>query len=356
MVRIAFNTELPAGQAPEWVQLIPAGPHVEGRDGRSWVFDEASASLVLNAFTSRGMPVPIDWEHASERLAPKGQEAPAAGWIDRLELRGDRTMWGHVEWTQRAANQVASREYRYLSPAFWFDPKTMRIKALDSVGLTNNPNLRLIALNEQARNLEDEDMDLKALCTLLGLAETATVEQIVQAVTGLKADLDKATNKPQPAALPKALCTALGINDNATAEQAAAKVGELAKAAVVDMSRFAPRADLEIALNRASDAEGKLKKIEVAAREAEIVAAVDAAQAAGKFAPASREFYLAMCRKEGGLEEFKAFAASAPQVIAEPELPGKPKAGEGGKALNAMEAEIAAAFGNTPEDLAKYGK
>lgn len=353
MYQFALNVELPAGQAPEWVQLIPAGPKVVGVDGRSWIFDQAAAGLVMNNFAGRGLPLAIDWEHAGEYRARKGEEAPAAGWLDRVEVR-DGSLWGRVEWTPRAANQISNREYRFLSPAFYFDPKTTRITALESAGLTNNPNLRLAALNQrQARNMEDEDMDLKALCVALELAETASLEQCVQAVTGLKAALDKAKNQSQPATLPKALCTALGINESATAEQAAAKVGELAKAAVVDMAKFAPRSDLDLALNRASEAEGKLKQIEAEANEAKIVAAVDKAQGEGKFAPASRDFYLAMCRKEGGLAEFERFATSAPKVIAHPELPAKPS-GEGGAGrLSKEELAVCHAMGVTVEDYAK---
>lgn len=98
-------------------------------------------------------------------------------------------------------------------------------------------------------------------------------------MTSPKADLDKATNQPQPAALPKALCTALGLNDDATADQAAAKAAELAKAATVDLACVrAPRGP-EQALNRAGTAEGELREIKAKAHEAEIEAAVNQAQA-----------------------------------------------------------------------------
>lgn len=136
------------GRAPEWVQIIPAGPEVKGRDGRAWTFGPAEAQAVLAAFRGNNGPLPVDWEHSSETRAPKGEEAPAAGWITALEVRGG-SLWGRVEWTPRAAGQIANREYRFLSPVFCFSRQDGKIKALVSAGLTNSPNLPLLALNRQ---------------------------------------------------------------------------------------------------------------------------------------------------------------------------------------------------------------
>lgn len=32
-----------SGDVPEWVELLPAGPEVQGRDGRSWRLTDAAA-------------------------------------------------------------------------------------------------------------------------------------------------------------------------------------------------------------------------------------------------------------------------------------------------------------------------
>ena len=109
---LALNTDLsalpsPDGQAPDWIELIPAGPTVTGRDGRTWLFDELAQQLVLAAFTGRAIDMVIDWEHATEVAAPQGTPAPAAGWIDKLEIR-NAALWGHVSWTPRAGEQVAA--------------------------------------------------------------------------------------------------------------------------------------------------------------------------------------------------------------------------------------------------------
>lgn len=120
-ILVALNTDLSAqpqadGQAPEWIELIPTGPTMIGRDGRFWLFDELSQGLVIDGFTARSIGLAVDWEHASEIKAPNGDEAPAAGWIDQQEIRTD-ALWGHVQWTARGGAQVAAKEYRFLSPS-----------------------------------------------------------------------------------------------------------------------------------------------------------------------------------------------------------------------------------------------
>ena len=148
-LRTALNVELPSdGSVPEWLELIPAGPIVQGMDGRAWTFGPAEMATVLAEFAQHLGEVVFDWEHASEHRAPKGEEAPAAGWIKELEPR-DGALWGRVEWTARAADQIAAREYRYASPVFLYTADAdRRIQRLTSVGLTNQPNFALKALNQ----------------------------------------------------------------------------------------------------------------------------------------------------------------------------------------------------------------
>jgi len=154
MSSIAFNTDLGAGGTPpEWVQLLPAGPTIAGRDGRSWLFDAQASNAVLSTFNARSDELPIDWEHASQHRAPNGEEAPAAGWIKELAIRAG-SLWGRVAWNARAAAQITAREYRFLSPVFDFNPDSGRIARLVCAGLTNFPNLAMTALNRQ----QDTDM------------------------------------------------------------------------------------------------------------------------------------------------------------------------------------------------------
>ena len=135
--RIALH-EQEARDVPEWVQLLPAGLF-GGRDGRGpYLLDETA---VLRAFSAGGMDLPVDYEHqtleASERKGP----VPAAGWIEALEVRGGE-LWARVSWTPRAAELIAAREYRYLSPVFRHD-EGGRIVRIEGAALTHYPNLDL---------------------------------------------------------------------------------------------------------------------------------------------------------------------------------------------------------------------
>ncbi|AZQ10120.1 phage protease [Shewanella khirikhana] len=131
--------------APEWVQVLPGGPDIKGLDGRSWIMRDPKA--VIHAFNEMKVPMVIDYEHGQEIKAPKGEEAPAAGWVEQLEIRNGE-IWAKVDWTKKASNSISSREYRFLSPAFHYNSDN-EIIALSSVGLTNKPNLVMQALNSR---------------------------------------------------------------------------------------------------------------------------------------------------------------------------------------------------------------
>ena len=64
----ALCIELLDGNAPEWVQLLPAGPEIEGRDGRKWRLDDPGHVALSSYDADRDLP--IDYEHATEIKAP----------------------------------------------------------------------------------------------------------------------------------------------------------------------------------------------------------------------------------------------------------------------------------------------
>lgn len=346
MNRIALNFELPEGSPPEWVQLLPAGPEVVGIDKRRWLFDQVALGLVLAAFPRRGRPLVIDWEHATELRAPTGEEAPAAAWMHELQDR-DGELWARVEWTPRAAEQVANREYRYLSPVFTYQQSTGRVVEIVSAGLTNSPNLRLQALNHEAEahpNQED-DMPLKPIAKALGLDDGSTADQIVTAVNTLRGKVDKVP------AVPVALCRALGLAEDTSPDGVVQAVNTM-KTQSLDLTRFVPRADYDQALAKAANAETRLKDQEAARLEGEINGLVDQAVREGKVAPASKDFFLASCRQQGGVDEFKKFLASAP-VLAADKLPPREIGADGAAKLTDTELAVCKAMGIEPKDYAK---
>lgn len=103
---------------------------------RDWQMDEAIAASLIAAFESNTKPILYDYEHNSLY-----GDSRAAGWIDKLVHVPGQGIYAHVEWTPKAAEDVAKKVYRYSSPYFLFDPKTGAVKQLISVALTNNPAL-----------------------------------------------------------------------------------------------------------------------------------------------------------------------------------------------------------------------
>ena len=327
-----FCVELPQGEgAPEWVELFPAGPQLVGRDGRSWKIEDAAAvaAASLDGNRDKKVEIPVDWEHATDVKAPKGEEAPAAGWITKLEARNG-ALWGKVEWTERGAAQVAAREYRYLSPHFQYTKQGRVVRKLLSAGLTNTPNFVMTALSREGASMNKE------ILTALGLAEDATDEQVVTAINTLKTERDSARNKE--------ILTALGLAEDATGEQAVAAVNKLKTDHAPSLDEFVPRADYDQAVAKVATATKEAQENEI---EAEITKALEA----GKITPATREYHVEQCKAEGGLERFKKYVKAAPEIARNQNrtVPAGP-----GTTLTGDSAKIAGMFGNSAEDLKKY--
>lgn len=136
------------GGLPEWIPLVPKGGEdglVQALDGRK--FYNTDPQSVVDAFNEDPRDLPLDWEHATEKVDPSvGGTAPASAWIDRMEVR-DGAIWGHVkEWTPRGADSVKNKEYRYISPAVLYKKATKVITDVISAGLVNRPAFDMPAI------------------------------------------------------------------------------------------------------------------------------------------------------------------------------------------------------------------
>lgn len=304
------------GAVPDWVQLTPKGPHLASRDGRTWELPDPDA--VVRAYAeaaAQGMEAPVDFEHATHVKGERGERADAVGWVKELDAR-DGALWGRIDWTDTGRAAIASRGYRYISPGFFFSSATRAIARLASVGLTNLPNFALPALNRAAPDHTEHDPMDPAVLEALSLKPTATAAEAVLAINTLKA-----------------------------AEQLA-----LNRAATPDPEKFVPRADHQLALNRlAAFEEGEKARAEEAA-----VAAVDAAVAAGRVAPSSRDYHLATCRQDGGLDRFKAFVAAQPALV-QPAAAAAVTTGSDA-ALTEDELAVCRMFGTDPAAFAEAKK
>lgn len=319
--------------APDRVLLIPAGRDLAGRDGQRWVFD---AERARNATAANQALIPVDFNHATELKAGKGEDTPAAGWITQVDVQ-DGALWASIEWTDRGRFAVVGRSYRYLSPAFHFDPKTREIGRIASVALVNKPNLRLPALNREEGTMDEET---KAGATGPEAASGGGGGQPAPAPAGAPG-----SGGGQPSPAPAAQSERVAQSERAAQSEPAAPAADLAA--------YVPRADYDQALARAAEAERRLGEVRAAERSAEIEAEVAAAVRAGRIAPASVEYHRQACAAEGGLERFRAFARSQPEIAGPGGLDGKSPA-PGAPSGNAEAARVAAMFGNSAEDLNRY--
>ncbi|MBS3961624.1 MAG: hypothetical protein KGZ61_07325, partial [Sandarakinorhabdus sp.] len=179
------------------VQLLPIG-QVHLRDGRGpFLLPPEHASAVVEATRRKAgrTAIMIDYDHQSFYGAKDGVggRAPAAGWIDPASLSVDATgIWGTVEWTPAAGQRLKAREYRYLSPLFSYDEKTKIVSSILNAGLTNTPAieaLAAVASEDRSSLQENAQMDYSKIAAALGLADTATEEEVMAKIASLTASM-----------------------------------------------------------------------------------------------------------------------------------------------------------------------
>lgn len=171
-----------AAEAPAWVHLLPAGEltTVDMR-GPYRVTDPAA---IISASLHGDMRLPLDENHATDLAAPRGEPAPARGWIVALQSRQDG-IWGQVEWTDAGRQLVADKAYRHISPVISHSADNTVTHVLRA-SLVNRPNLRGLATLHQ----QDDHMDFMArLRKALGLSDNADETAIVTAADDLKSSI-----------------------------------------------------------------------------------------------------------------------------------------------------------------------
>ncbi len=273
---------------PSWIEIIPAGGAIKGRDGRQ--YNNSDPEKIVNAFNSIGQPLIVDFEHASEILAPKGFEAPAAAWVEKMAAKPDGSVWGEVNWTPKGEKSVSSREYRFTSPAYKLSTDSSII-GISSIGLVGKPNLDLSALNNHQPETKKEKsiMDLTAITSALDLNEGASVGQIASAINSLKEEKSIALNS----------------------------------VATPDLKKFVPRADFDALKETSEKTLVELNSAHETSMNIAINSVIDQALVDGKITPATKEYHVKQCKQPGGLDNFSDFIKSAPSIGDETSLNSK---------------------------------
>jgi len=203
---------------PGWYHLIPTGEYpgiLEDAAGKRTRVIQVCDTIALNAIVNRfnleaSQPnfsgILIDQEHFSYN-ADKSTEA--FGWIKELQHRGidaDRTapgtgIWARIEWTDAGTPAVSTGRYRFISPVWQpGDCETLagnrlRPLRLDTAGLTNKPNMRgMVPLSNRKTEpaTKKPNKPMNQIATKLGLSAEASEEAIL-------AELSKILNRASEA-------------------------------------------------------------------------------------------------------------------------------------------------------------
>ena len=276
---------------PEWVELIPAGIF-GGRDGRGpYVLD---GEAVISAFLAGGIELPVDYEHQTLEAGERKGPVPAAGWIEHLEVR-DGALFARVSWTPRAAELIAAREYRFISPVFRHD-ETGRIIRLEGAGLTHYPNLDLAPV---AHSFGDHAMT---------------------------------DQKPDQCTEPETVATAHAADDSG--------------AGAVSTGAAAP-AEETVAMSQHQAVCDELAELKAQLAQEAAEAAVRAAMSEGKITPAMKDWATSYARVDP--DGFKAYVGYAPRIVTAEEIAQHVNQNHGKAATLTDEDRTACALLGIPE-------
>jgi len=299
------------GHVPTEILLLPFG-EVKTSEGNYFV-DEEAAALILSIFREIGNDIVIDYEHQTL----KDVEAPAAGWIKDLYV-GEDGIYGRVEWTERAKNYIANKEYRYLSPVVWVN-KEGRAVFLQCVALTNLPatfNAKPIVSKQGGREMEE----------ILKLLGVKSEEEALEAI--------KILRQKKEASIPKEILDVLELKEDASVSEVKASILAL-KQGVRTVDDLATQV--------------KELKEKLLAKETEEL--VEMALKEGKITPAQKEWALEYARKDP--EGFKVYVQKAPKVVPVGDGMVKPVK-QNADGLDEVTVMIAKQMEINVEDIKKY--
>lgn len=287
-----------SGNVPPEIQVIPAGYHDTPKG--PFNLDAEGAQAVIAAFEAQSNDMVVDYEH--QTLADPPVEAPAAGWIKRLINKGPDGIWAAIEWTERAKQYVANKEYRYVSPVFLKRRADNKVIRLINVALTNQPNIDgMVPITNKLDSFtaNNKEADMKGLLKLLGLAEDAKEDAAIAAVNKLlEAKATAQANKEKTAIViaNKGVLDALGL---------AATAGESEVIATINAMKQSH--------TKIDDLVTELSTLKTSITEKNAAGAVEAAINAGKITPAQKDWATDYAKRD--LPGFEMFVSKAPVVV-----------------------------------------
>lgn len=327
------------GVVPAEIQVIPFG-YFDTPKG-PFELTAAGAGEVIDAFDSQKNDMVVDYEH--QTIADPPVPAPAAGWIKKLVNRGSDGVWAVMEWTEKARQYIANKEYRYVSPVFLKRKSDNKVVRLINVALTNQPNIdgmvplinkaMVAAFGPRNENKEETHM-FNELLKLLGLAEGATEAEAIAAVNKLQTEVR--TNKDRTVAVVanKAVLDTLGLNAGATEAEVTGTIMAMKQGSsqVTQLAR-----QVTVLTNKLSEKEA-----------GDIVAQ---AMKDGKITPAQKEWAEDYAKRD--IEGFKVFVAKAPTVVVQGKVITEQKPPEG--AIDDTQVQINKLCGVDDKTFKEFG-
>ncbi|MFR1369493.1 hypothetical protein BEI59_17355 [Eisenbergiella tayi] len=181
MLLIANSVDV--SSVPEEIRILPLGT-VESRKG-TFEVNEESVRRIIDGFRERRLDLVIDYEHQTL----ENVQAPAAGWIKDI-YKAENALVAKVEWTERAKQYLANKEYRYLSPVVMVNKSNKQAIELHSVALTNTPAIDgmfpiVNSIGADASPSSESKDILKMIKELLGLDAGTDAEDITEKIKEL---------------------------------------------------------------------------------------------------------------------------------------------------------------------------
>ncbi len=349
--------------APETFVIFPLGK-VTGEGIESFTVDEESIRQVQDEHQRKGIDLVVDYEHQSLG----GGVAPAAGWITGFFKEGNALACS-VKWTERAKTYITGKEYRYFSPVAKIT-ESGRLAGFQSMALTNLPvghNLQpLVSMKINGGT------GMKKVFSLLGLNDTSTEEDAVNAIKGIIADAIKSI-AAEKGTMREELITTLEMSQTATHAEVMGRVAQLKFAAAapapaaseevlteLGLQRGAGKSEVianiramkQSIINGVNPAEFQVMKQRLAGIETEKL--VTLAMSEGKITAAQREWAEKYATDDP--EGFKLFTKAAPVIVIMKQVAAGNGPEKKEKVITEEDKAIMGQMGVTEEDFKKYNK
>lgn len=309
------------------IQLMPAGPFraIDGRPGiddkgkptgiPTWQVNGETVADLVARINSRVNPYVIDYEHQTLRAKQNGKPAPAAGWIGKVEWRGESGLWAtDVEWTPAAHAMIEAGEYKFISPVFAYDDAG-NVTGLLMAAITNNPaidgmdevmiaaaSIQYTALTTTTQESHMEEL-LERLRWMLNLPISATADEILVELNKL-IDQIKAAQGGTAAASGDAVALFASMNQ---------KIADLS-ATAPDPEQFVPIAALTATRDQVVALTGQLAELTAQLGTNALDDAVKSALSDGRLLPAQEAWARQLGAKN--MAALTSYLESAPKVAA----------------------------------------